>query len=212
MSYKKHIVDTMKRLYNNKFISIRDGNVSFKPKGADYFYISAGQVRKNEINTDQVIKVHFRQTNTLVNNNNDNIGDTYKLFYDQKYTYSPSREIYMHAHLQTSALNHFSDTIVVHAHPPNIIAYTGLYDKSHELYNIKLTFPELNVGKIGLNVQYHEAGSNDLANHCFQNLIKHDIVALERHGSLSIGSDMDKIFEDIETLEYYTGIELNTRK
>lgn len=208
MSYKKHIVDTMKRLYNNKFISIRDGNVSFKPKGADYFYISAGQVRKNEINTDQVIKVHFNQTNSLATHH---ISDTYNLFYDTKYTYSPSREIYMHSHLQTLTSNYFSDTIVVHAHPPNMIAYAGLYDKSHELYNIKLTFPELNVGKIGLNVKYHEAGSKDLASNCFENLNKHDIVALERHGSLSIGSDIDKIFEDIETLEYYTGIELNTR-
>ena len=32
MSIKKHIVDTMKKLYKNKYISIRDGNVSFKPK------------------------------------------------------------------------------------------------------------------------------------------------------------------------------------
>ena len=50
MSVKKHIVDTMKRLYNNKYISIRDGNVSFKPKNENYFYISAGSVRKNDIN------------------------------------------------------------------------------------------------------------------------------------------------------------------
>ena len=32
MSYKKHIIDTMKRLYTSNYISIRDGNVSFKPK------------------------------------------------------------------------------------------------------------------------------------------------------------------------------------
>jgi len=63
-----------------------------------------------------------------------------------------------------------------------------------------------------MNVKYHHAGSYELANDCLDKLNKHNIVALERHGSLSIGSDMDKIFEDIETLEYYTGIELNTRK
>ena len=209
MSYKKHIVDTMKRLYAKKFISIRDGNVSFKPKGADYFYISAGQVRKNEINTDQIIKVHFKKNN---NYPNTHIHDDYRLMYDKKYAYTPSREIYMHSYLQTLTSNYFSDTIVVHAHPPNIIAYTGLHNKSYELYNIKLTFPELNVGKIGLNVKYHEAGSHELANNCFNNLNMNDIVALERHGSLSIGSDIDKIFEDIETLEYYTGIELNAQK
>ena len=49
MSRKKHIVDAMKRLYSNNLISMRDGNVSFKPKNKNYFYISAGSVRKNEI-------------------------------------------------------------------------------------------------------------------------------------------------------------------
>ena len=32
MSVKKHIVDTMKHLYNKKLISARDGNVSFNKK------------------------------------------------------------------------------------------------------------------------------------------------------------------------------------
>ena len=96
----------------------------------------------------------------------------------------------------------------MHAHPPNIISYTGLkYHK--ELSDIKTTFPELNVGKIGYNVKYHEAGSYKLEKNCFDNLKGNDIVALERHGTLSIGDDIDKIFEDIETIEYYTGIELN---
>jgi len=207
MSYKKQIVDTMKRLYNNKFISIRDGNVSFKPKGADYFYISAGQVKKNEINCDQIIKIYFRQKPDYSSNR---ITGDYNLVFDTKYTYTPSREIYMHSHLQTLTSNFFSDTFVVHAHPPNIIAYTGLHTH-HELYNIKLTFPELNVGKIGMNVKYHQAGSYALANDCLDKLNKNDIVALERHGTLSIGSDLDKIFEDIETLEYYTGIELKEK-
>lgn len=207
MSFKKPIVDTMKRLYANKYISIRDGNVSFKPKGADYFYISAGQVRKNEINTDQVIKVNFRQKDTLIN---DHITGNYNLTFDKKYPYTPSREIFMHSFLQTLTENYFSDTFVVHAHPPNIIAYTGL-NNNYELHNIKLTFPELNVGKIGLNVKYHHAGSYELANNCLRNLKYHEIVALERHGSLSIGNDIDKIFEDIETLEYYTNIELKTK-
>lgn len=207
MSYKKQIVDTMKRLYNNKFISIRDGNVSFKPKGADYFYISAGQVKKNEINCDQVLKVNFRQRPDFTDNH---ITGDYNLVYDKKYTYTPSREIYMHSHLQTLMTNFFSDTFVVHAHPPNIIAYTGLHNH-HELYNIKLTFPELNVGKIGTNVKYHPAGSYELANDCLDKLKENDIVALERHGTLSIGADVDKIFEDIETLEYYSGIELKEK-
>ena len=111
----------------------------------------------------------------------------------------------MHSLLQTNKNYFDKDTFVVHAHPPNIIKYAGI-EKSNELNNIKDIFPEINVGKIGKNVKYYDAGSNDLAINCYKNLLNNDIVALERHGSLSIGNDIDKIFEDIETLEYYINI------
>lgn len=196
MSVKKHIVDTLKRLYNNKYISIRDGNVSFKPKNENFFYISAGGIKKNEINEDQIIKVHFDQ-NLMLN-------------YNKNKKYTPSREIYMHSLLQTDIEYFYKDTFVVHAHPPNIISYTGL-NKSNQLSTIKDIFPELNVGNIGKNVSYHEAGTMDLARECYSNLIKNDIIALERHGSLSIGHDIEKVYEDIETLEYYINISLNSK-
>jgi len=207
MSYKKHIIDTMKRLYTNKYISIRDGNVSFKPKNENYFYISAGQIRKDKINEDQVIKVNFEKKDIIYKRKQN---DKYNLIYDKNYTYMPSREIYMHSYLQTLEENYNKDMFVVHAHPPNIISYTGL-TKGKELASIRDFFPELNVSSIGNNVKYFEAGTYDLANNCFQNLKEHSIVALERHGSLSIGNDIDKIFEDIETLEYYIDIELKSK-
>ena len=34
---------------------------------------------------------------------------------------------------------------------------------------------------------------------------------MERHGSLSIGHDIDKIFEDIDTLEFYIDIALKSK-
>ena len=46
MSYKKHIVDTMKRLFTNKYISIRDGNISFKPKNENFLYFSRIRSKK----------------------------------------------------------------------------------------------------------------------------------------------------------------------
>ena len=67
----------------------------------------------------------------------------------------------MHSHLQTLPENYGKDIFVV-PHPPNIIAYTGLR-QHNELYNIKISFPELNVGKIGANVKHHDAGSYELA-------------------------------------------------
>ena len=81
--------------------------------------------------------------------------------------------------------------------------------QNYQLNNIKSMFPEINVGRIGDNVKYHEAGSLDLANDCYRKLLNNDIVGLERHGTLSIGEDIDKLFEDIETLEYYIKISFN---
>ena len=233
MSYKKHIVDTMKKLYQNKFISIRDGNVSFKPKNEKFFYISAGSIRKNEMNEDQVIKVNFKKKDILFRKDLDyNI--KYNLSFTKDYEYQPSREIFMHSLLQTSDCFFEEDIFVVHAHPPNIISFLGLdHSSKNELNSIKDIFPEINVGKIGNNVKYQEAGSLDLAKNCYDNINPNnftlldimkqqscpnqndsimsnfnDIIGLERHGTLSIGSDIDKIFEDIETLEYYIGIKL----
>ena len=81
---------------------------------------------------------------------------------------------------------------------------------SNQLNNIKDEFPEINVGKIGENVPYFDAGSNDLAEDSFNKLIGNDIVALEKHGTLSIGDDIDKRLEDIETLEYYINIAIKS--
>ena len=76
----------MKKLYKKKLISMRDGNISFKPKNKNYFYISAGSIKKSEINEDQIIKIDF--SNNELNFNKD-------------YKYQPSREIYMHSFVHT---------------------------------------------------------------------------------------------------------------
>ena len=81
----RHIVDTMRKLYNNKLISIRDGNVSFKPKNKPYFYISAGQVKKNEITEDQVLKVFFEKRDPQISNIPN--GSKYDLVFDIQSSY-----------------------------------------------------------------------------------------------------------------------------
>lgn len=202
-SSKKIIVETMKKLYSNKFISVRDGNISFKPKNENFFYISAGSIRKNELNEDQVIKVNFKRKDLIFKNEYD-----HDLIYDKSYKYLPSREIYMHSYLLTHKQNKDNDTYIVHAHPPNITSFIGI-KQSNELSTIKEYFPEINVGAIGENVKYHEAGSKNLASDCFNKLINNEIVGLERHGTLSIGNDIDRIIENIETLEYYIQIYMN---
>lgn len=197
---RKDLVNAMRSLYTNGFVTMRDGNVSYKPKQSNYFLITAGGIQKNLINEDQIIPVCFDTTthpNTL--QYNDNI------------LYKPSREINMHALLQTHDSLYDIDSFILHAHPPNIISFMGV-TQSRQLHDIKHYFPEINVDKIGRNVPFLDAGSNELAIASFKNLYSNDIVGLERHGTLSVGPNIDRLMENIETLEFYTGIFLRESK
>jgi ribulose-5-phosphate 4-epimerase/fuculose-1-phosphate aldolase len=196
MNAEKNLVNLMKYMFSKRLISARDGNVSFKPKNSNYFLISPSSVKKNDLHQNQIIKVNFDKSKTLEYNTENS---------------KPSRELFMHSLLLTNDYFYDKDTFVIHAHPPNIISYMG-FNENRELNTIKSCFPEINVGNIGKNVKYHDAGSMDLANNCYENLLKYDLVGLERHGTLSIDSDSDKIIEDIETLEYYIGSYLKAEK
>ena len=199
MSFRKQICYYMKNLYDNKMITLRDGNISYKPKGKNYFYISPGSLKKNNLTEEQIIKIYYQP----VDDNYSNL--KYELYYNKNNKYKPSREIHMHALLQTHPMNYDKDVYIVHAHPVNCIAYMGINEKT-ELNTIKDIFPELNVRSIGKNVKYHEAGSIGLAKDCLNCLKEHTIVGLERHGTLSMGEDPERLCEELETLEFYTTI------
>ena len=188
MFNKSYVSKAMTNLYKKRLITLRDGNLSYKPKNKNYFYISAGSVKKDYLNEDQIIMVEF--------------DDKKKLTYNKNFLYQPSRELFMHSFLHVNEKYINKDIFVVHAHPKNIISFMG-FEKNRELNEIKTFFPEINVGDIGKNVPYHDAGSINLATNCYDNLVNNEIVGLERHGTLSIGTDVDRIIENIETLEYY---------
>tara|TARA_A100001015_G_scaffold128195_1_gene142198 strand:- start:706 stop:1311 length:606 start_codon:yes stop_codon:yes gene_type:complete len=192
MSAKTKIINAMGKLYNKGYIAARDGNISFKPRNKDYFYITAGSVRKDTLKKNQIIKVNF--------NNN-------KICYDDSKIHRPSRELNMHYFLHKKKQNYIKDLYVVHSHPPNAIAFMGINPLNNELSNINKIFPELNAGVIGKNVPLLEAGSDKLANACLNHLCSpYTTVGLKQHGTLCAGSDLDLILEDIETLEYHLDI------
>ena len=194
---KKEVVDAMRILYEKSLVSSRDGNISFKPKNGNFFYITPSQVKKNNLTEDQLIRVTF-----------DNVDCT--LSWDTDGVLKPSREVFMHGYIHMHNMYSDVDSYVVHAHPQHIVGYCGL-ESHNELSNIKVIFPELNVGKIGKNVEFLSAGSKILASKCFHNLIGNNIIALEKHGSLSVGADIDTILEEIDTIEYYLKILLYSK-
>jgi len=192
MSFKQQIIDNMKLLYQRKQITLRDGNISFKPRNQDYFYITAGSVLKDRLTHEQIVKVDFDDKTTK---------------YDTNSLYRPSQELNMHYYLQKKRQHYMQDTYVVHAHPPNVIAYMGMYSKQVQLDSITTMFPEMNIGLIGKNVPFFDAGSEELAKGCRDNLCSpYTMVGLKQHGIMCVGKDIDEIMEHLETLEFYLDI------
>ena len=111
MFNKSYVSKAMTNLYKKRLITLRDGNLSYKPKNKNYFYISAGSVKKDHLNEDQIIKVEF--------------DDKKKLTYNKNFLYQPSRELFMHSFLHVNEKYINKDIFVVHAHPKNIISFMG---------------------------------------------------------------------------------------
>ena len=191
----------MKHMYDTKLIAMRDGNISFKPARKNYFYITPGSVKKNNLVEEDLVRVAFSsdfesKKSLHISNHILNL--------------KPSREINMHAIFHTKKEYYNKDLYILHAHPKNLISYIGL-KKNYELKNIKNVFPEININ-IGKNVSVQDAGSLTLAFEAYNNLRNHDIVGLRNHGSLSMGPCLSKLIEDVETLEYYLEIANNSTK
>ena len=185
-----NIPASLTRIYERKLSSINDGNISVKLANKKYFHITPGGMkRKHDVKERDLVGINF-------NNGIYSITESNK---------TPSREIDLHALLQMNS-DFDKDCCVVHCHPQNIIAYTGLTDHK-ELNTIKYFFPELPF-KIGANVPYFPAGSYELATETYKNMNKNnsEIVMLENHGVIVKGTNLEYMIDVIEIIDYYCEI------
>ena len=191
------ICELLRDAYNKNWITSRDGNISWKPKGADYFYITPSGVRKQELTPDQFKKLSLKDLTVLDTNE-----------------YKPSGEVHLHHGLLKQTNNeHF----VVHLHPTYIVA---AMHKGLQLDQLQNEFPELSrYTKIAPNVPVVPPISQELADRCHENLelddkgfIKYDIVGIKGHGVVAIDTSPWRAFEHIERLEHICKIVLASKK
>ena len=114
MSIQNILTSQMKNLYKKKYISPRDGNISFKPRNSDYFYITAGSVLKLKMTNEHIVKVFFNNVKTTVDKNS---------------LHKPSRELIC---IYKKSLYHSKDIFVVHMHP-QILLYMGVNKQNIQL-------------------------------------------------------------------------------
>jgi len=175
------ICELLRDAYSKNWITSRDGNISWKPKGADYFYITPSGVRKQDMTPEQFKKLNLSDMTVLDTNE-----------------YKPSGEVHLHNGLlkQTD-----QEQFVVHLHPTYIVA--AMY-KDIQLNQLQDQFPELSrYTRIAPNVPVVPPISQELADKCIDNLMaSNDIVGITAHGVVSRGNTLYDAYEHIERLEH----------
>lgn len=183
--------------YTRGWITVRDGNISFKGANKDYYYITPASINKSKIVKDDVLKLSIKNDAILENISN----------------LKPSGELTLHSLILKDISYENEDICIIHCHPPHILAYIGLIKTNKELSSIKEYFPELSEDiKIGPNVSHIMAKTPELGKQTYENLKGNSIVALKQHGIVAVGKTFDDIIEIIETLEYYCKIYLLSKE
>jgi ribulose-5-phosphate 4-epimerase/fuculose-1-phosphate aldolase len=202
------ICEVLQDAYKRNWITSRDGNVSIRHHDRDHFYITPSGVRKQTLQPDQFKKIKI--VSSLMWRE--------EVYTDISANLKPSGEIPLHFGLQKNMGQHGDDVrVVVHVHPTYCIAamHAGI-----DLSTISNEFPELNrYTKVAPNVGDVPPISQELADHCFENLqldnygnIGYDIVGIKGHGVVAIDTSPWRAYEHIERLEHICKIVLASNK
>jgi len=197
------ICDILEDAYRRNWITSRDGNVSIRYSGHDYFYITPSGVRKQTLQPDQFKKIGIR-------------GEIWheRLYTDISKNLAPSGEIPLHFGLQRDMGQHADDVrVVVHLHPTYCVAamHAGI-----ELSELVKNFPELSrYTNVGKNVGDVPPISQQLADECFKSFnldsqgnIDYDIIGIKGHGVVSVSTSPWRAYEHVERLEHICKIVL----
>lgn len=194
------ICEVMKHSYDKGMISTRDGNVSLRHADRDHFYVTPSGIRKPVIQYDMFKKLKV-----------DNCDDVY--FTDIASGLKSTGELPLHWGLQKNIPT--ETRVVLHTHPTYIVAamHAGI-----QLNELVTNFPELGrYSKVASNVPDVPPISQELADHCFDNLglqknglCYFDIVGIKGHGVVAIDETPWRAFEHIERLEHICKIVLSS--
>jgi rhamnulose-1-phosphate aldolase len=130
----------------------------------------------------------------------------YNIPLDNKTNKKPTSELLTHLEIQNllSEINAKEKT-VLHTHPAELIAITHLkkFKKENELNKMfQSVQPEVSIllpEGIGL-VPYYKTGSEKLAIETKMKFNKYKIVLWEKHGCVSIGTNLESAFDKIDVL------------
>lgn len=202
--------DLMVEAYEKGLMTSRDGNVSLRYKGQDFFYLSPTDIRKQTLRPDQFKKI----ANTLKEDRSPIVLPYTGISQGLK----PSGEFPLHYMLQKNIPSHWDTRVVMHVHSTYTVAamHAGL-----KLHTLKDHFPEIaRYTRVAKSTEDVPPISWDLAHACMENLklnektgeTEFDIVGIKGHGVVAVDKTPWRAYEQIERLEHICRIVLISGK
>ncbi len=186
MELREQICDVCHKMWQLGWVAANDGNVSAKlPDGT--FMVTPTGMSKSFIKPESLVVID-KDFNIL----------------EGMEGYRPSSETKMHL----KCYNDRDDVgAVVHAHPPTATAYAVA---NIPLDDYSMIEDVIAIGSVPVT-PYGTPSTDEVPKAIEPYLPYHDVMLLQNHGALTVGSDVITAYYRMETLELFAKISLNAR-
>ena len=181
---KEQICDVCHKMWQLGWVAANDGNVSAKLPDGRIVATPTG-ISKSFITPDKLV-ILDKDGNIL----------------EAQEGYRPSSEIKMHLRCYDKREDVFS---VIHAHPPGATGFAVAH-KAMDMYNMIEDVAV--IGAVPLT-PYGTPSTSEVPDSIEPYLEEHDVMLLENHGALAVGSDVITAFYRMESLELWAKITIN---
>lgn len=181
---KEQICDVCHKMWQLGWVAANDGNVSAKLDDGTILATPTG-MSKSFITPDKLIRIDAKG-NVL----------------EAAEGLRPSSEIKMHLRCYDKRDDVMS---VIHAHPPGATGFAVAH-KAMDMYNMIEDVAA--IGAVPLT-PYGTPSTTEVPDAIEPYLEEHDVMLLENHGALAVGSDVITAFYRMESLELWAKITIN---
>lgn len=183
---KAQICDVSHKLWQLGLVAANDGNISVKlPDGT--FWITPSGISKSYITPEMLLRVNA-EMRTLEGPDD----------------YHPSTEMKMHMRCYAERPDVGA---VLHAHPPTA---TGYAVANQPLDGYIMIETVISIGSVPV-APYGTPSTYELPDSIAPFLQEHDVLLLQSHGALTMGSDLLTAYYRMETLEMFAKISLTAK-
>ena len=181
---KEQICDVCHKTWQLGWVAANDGNVSARLDDGTFLCTPTG-MSKSFITPDKLIRINAK-------------GEILEAAEGLR----PSSEIKMHLRCYEKREDVWS---VIHAHPPGATGFAVAH-KAMDMYNMIEDVAV--IGSVPLT-PYGTPSTVEVPNAIELYLEEHDVMLLENHGALAVGSDVLTAFYRMESLELWAKITIN---